>query len=116
MHRSTRRPRASVARGAPRAVGLLVGADVPRPPTAHADSVGCRADPGVLLSDGTVVDFSAAIAAAAADVRGGDDAPPHTPAGGGIVARVLVADPGGVVEAGSAVGRDGQGLHVRVSV
>jgi len=29
---------------------------------------------------------------------------------------VLVADPGGVVEAGSAVGRDGQGLHVRVSV
>jgi len=75
MHRSTRRPLASVARGAPRAVGLLVGAGVPRPPTAHADSVGCRADPGVLLSDGTVVDFSAAIAAAAADGRGGDNAP-----------------------------------------
>ncbi len=71
MCRPTRRPLASVARGAPRAVGLLVGAGVPRPPTAHADSVGCRADPGVLLSDGTVVDFSAAIAAAAADGRGG---------------------------------------------
>jgi len=81
MHRSTRRPLASVARGAPRAVGLLVGAGVPRPPTAHADSVGCRADPGVLLSDGTVVDFSAAIAAAAADVRGGGGPtpPPRTP-------------------------------------
>ncbi len=113
MHRPTRRPRASVARGAPRAVGLLVGSPLVR--VVHADIGGCRSDPVVVLSNGVTVDLSAAIAAAA-DVRGGDDAPPHTPAGVGVVARVLVADPGGVVEAGSAVGRDGQGLHVRVSV
>ena len=109
MPRPTRRPRASVARGGLRAVGLLAGAGVPRPPTAHADSGGCRAGPAVLLSDGTVMDLSAAIAADADTV-----VTMGTP-GVGVVARVLVADPGGVAEAGSAVGRDGQGLHVRVS-
>ncbi len=156
MPRPTRRPRASVARGGLLAVGLLAGAGVPRPPTAHADIVGCRADPAVRLSDGTVVDLSAAIAVDAANVQGvayalhipvgvgvvgwattgdalgaretlrvaRDDAlgvydadtvvTTGTP-GVGVVARVLVAGPGGVVEAGSAVGRDGQDLHVRVS-
>ncbi len=111
MPRSTRRPRASVAQGTPRAVGLLAGAGVPRPPTAHADRVGCRAAPAVPLSAGTVVDLSAASAAA---VRGGDDAL-YSPAGGGG-ARVLVAGRGGVAEVGSAIGCDGQDLYVRVSV
>ncbi len=157
MPRPPRRPRASVARGGLRAVGLLAGAGVPRPPTAHADSVGCRADPAVLLSDGTVVDLSATIAVDAANVQEVAYALPipvgvgvvgwattgdalgaretlrvaradalgvydadtvvttGTP-GVGVVARVLVAGPGGVVDAGSAVGRDGQDLHVRVSV
>ena len=125
MPRPPRRPRASVARGGLRAVGLLAGAGVPRPPTAHADSVGCRADPAVLLSDGTVVDLSAAIAVDAANVQEVAYAL-HIPVGVGVVgwattgdalgARVLVVGPGGVAEAGSAVGRDGQDRHVRVSV
>lgn len=49
------------------AAGLL--ATLPPPPLAHAELVGCRSDPVVTLSDGTVLDLSAQISDAVADVQ-----------------------------------------------
>ena len=38
-------------------------------PRAHAEWVGCRSDPAVVLADGVIVDLSANIADAASDVQ-----------------------------------------------
>lgn len=49
------------------AAGILFG--LPGTPLAHATIGGCRSDPVVTLSDGTVVDLSATIDDASSDVQ-----------------------------------------------
>lgn len=73
-----RRPLRSVARGARQTAVDRQRRPGNRPPAVR------RADPVVLLSAGTVVDLSAAIAADMADVRGGGDAL-HVLVGGGVI-------------------------------
>jgi len=70
---------------APLVAGLCMAA-VP-PGTARASIGGCRSDPVVILSNGVVLDLSAAIDDTADDVRG-TTYTLHAPVGTGVVAVV----------------------------
>jgi hypothetical protein len=64
---AARRPGPTVLGTAVLSVGLLAGSLTAH--DAHAEIVGCRTDPVVLLSNGTELDLSAAIDDSSADVQ-----------------------------------------------
>ncbi len=95
------------------AAGLLVNSSLPR--AAHADIGGCRSDPVVALSNGTVVDLSAAIAADAADVQGVAYTL-HVPAGLRAVSVAPSGGPLGPKEMIAVVADDAPGVYDSATV